>query len=131
MYDHKHRPLTPEDGLGKMARDICKTFLRVLTERESITVDDTFLRSLSISYRRLAQDKIRQYEIDAMMNSLDFNRHEEETIVDVFSQSIIEAGKEFMEKPVGTLLPDWKRMDSALPDVQHMLREAVEKDASG
>ncbi|RLG21693.1 hypothetical protein DRN72_03485 [Methanosarcinales archaeon] len=129
MYDHKHR--TAEDELGKMVRDICKIFLRVLTERESIKVDETFLRSLSISYRRLAQDKIRQYEIDAMMNSLEFNRHAEETVVDVFTNSVIEAGVEFMEKPVGTLLPDWKRMDSALPDIQHMLREAVEKDASG
>ncbi|MHC1625439.1 MAG: glycosyltransferase family protein [Methermicoccaceae archaeon] len=130
FYDHKHRPVDPigtglSEGLSKMASDICKTFFRVLTEKDALEIDEKMVRSLAVAYRRIAQDRIRQYNVDAVMNGLGYNRHIEEILVDQFSEVIEEAGKKFIERSAEPLLPDWKRMEAALPGVQEMLWDAV------
>ena len=124
FYDHKHKQLSP-DALLRTADDALITLLRTLTETEGINVSEAFLLSLQVTYRRFAQDRIRQYYADALCNSLDFDRHEEETNVDALSEVIMRAGKSYLGNPLSTQLPDWLRTISAMPDAKEKLRRAA------
>jgi glucosyl-3-phosphoglycerate synthase len=124
FYEHKHKNMS-QDSLLKTAEDGFITLLRTLTETEGIDVSDAFLLSLQVTYRRFAQDRIRQYHADAICNSLNFDRHEEETTVDALSEVITRAGRRYLENPVSSQLPDWLRTISAMPDARERLREAA------
>jgi glucosyl-3-phosphoglycerate synthase len=124
FYDHKHKEMS-NDALLRTADDALITLLRTLTETEGINVSEAFLLSLQVTYRRFAQDKIRQYYADALCNSLDFDRHEEETNLDALSEIIIRAGRRYLENPTSTQLPDWLRTISAMPDAREKLRRAA------
>lgn len=127
FFEHKHKPISPE-SLVKTAEDSFITLLRTLTETEGIDVSSSKLLSLQVTYRRVAQDRIRQYHAEAICNSLDYDRHEEETIVEVLSDVIMNAGKRYLINPTSAQLPDWPRTISAMPDARERLREAaVEK----
>jgi glucosyl-3-phosphoglycerate synthase len=127
FYEHKHKEMT-KNGLLKTAEDSLTTLLRTLTETDAINVSEPFLLSLQVLYRRLAQDRIRQYNSDALCNNLNFDRHAEETYVDSLSGAIISAGKSYLRNPVGTQLPDWIRTISAMPNIREKLREkAIEQ----
>jgi len=122
IYDHKHKEVSA-DALLKTAEDSFVTLLRTLTEMENIEVSESFLVSLQVAYRRLAQDKIRQYHADAICNNLDFNRHEEEVDVDLLCNVILSGGRKYLGNPMKTQLPDWLRAISAMPDIRERLRE--------
>jgi glucosyl-3-phosphoglycerate synthase len=92
---------------------------------ENIEVSEAFLISLQVAYRRLAQDKIRQYHADATCNSLGFDRHEEEADVDLLSSVIITGGKKYLANPIRTQLPDWLRATSAMPNIRERLKETA------
>ena len=124
FYDHKHKELSKE-SLLKTAENCVITLLRTLTEIEGIDVSEAFLLSLQVTYRRFAQDKIRQYYADALCNSLDYDRHEEETNVEILSNVIMHAGKRYLENPLSAQLPDWLRAISAMSDVRERLRKAA------
>ncbi len=124
FYDHKHKEMS-STALLRTAEDALTTLLRTLTETEGIDVSEAFLLSLQVTYRRFAQDRIRQYSADALFNSLDFDRHDEETTVDVLSEVILRAGKRYLQNPTSTQLPDWLRMISAMPDARERLRRAA------
>lgn len=124
FFDHKHKSISP-DALLKTAEDGFITLLRTLTETEGIDVSEAFLLSLQVTYRRFAQDRIRQYHADAICNSLNFDRHEEETTVDVLSEVITRAGKRYLQNPTTSQLPDWVRVISAMPDARERLRQAA------
>jgi glucosyl-3-phosphoglycerate synthase len=124
LYDHRHKPVSPE-SLLKTAEDSFITLLRTLTEMESIEVSDPFLISLQVAYRRLAQDKIRQYHADAMCNNLNFNRHDEEVDVDLLSNVVLSGGRKYLENPVRAQLPDWLRAIAAMPDIREKLRDSA------
>jgi len=123
FYDHKHKEMS-QNALLRTANDALSTLLRTLTETEGIDVSEAFLLSLQVTYRRFAQDRIRQYNADALCNSLEFDRHEEETNVDALSDVIIRAGRRYLENPISTQLPDWLRTISAMPDAREKLRRA-------
>jgi glucosyl-3-phosphoglycerate synthase len=122
FYDHRHKQIEANE-LMTTAEDSFVTLLRTLTETENIDVSEPFLTSLYVTYRRLAQDKIRQYHADATCNNLDFDRHEEEATVDALSSVIISGGKKYLANPVKAQLPDWLRTMSAIPDIRERLRE--------
>jgi glucosyl-3-phosphoglycerate synthase len=127
FYDHKHKEVIKEELL-QTAEDSLVCLLRTLTETDHIDVSESFLQSLQVIYRRIAQDKIRQYHADALCNNLYFDRHEEETNVDSLAKAVLDAGKTYLTTPTGTQLPDWLRTVSAMPDVRERLRDAaVEK----
>ncbi len=123
-YDHNHHNLTP-DALLKTAEDCFITLLRTLTEVEGIDVSEAFLLSLQVIYRRFAQDKIRQYYADTLCNSLHYDRHEEESNVELLSEVIMRAGKRYMQTPTVSQLPDWQRAITAVPDIREKLRKAA------
>jgi glucosyl-3-phosphoglycerate synthase len=122
VYDHRHKQVSA-NALLKTAEDSFVTLLRTLAEMENIEVSEPFLVSLQVAYRRLAQDKIRQYHADAICNNLDFNRHEEEIDVDLLSNIISSAGRKYLENPIRTQLPDWLRTMAAMPNIREKLRE--------
>lgn len=129
LYEHKHQRIgDSKKGLNRMTMDILKTLLRVLIETDHIQISQSFLTSLLVLYRRKAQDCIRQYHADAHYNNLEYDRHLEETIVERFSKSILTAGAEYIEKPVGTRLPDWLRTMSAKKKIRKRLLEIVMED---
>lgn len=130
-YDHKHQVLSADDagkGLMKMTVDICKSVFRTLAS-EGVVFSDGLFESLLVSYLRQAEDAIMKYEVDAMINGLAFDRHEEAMAVEAFTRAIAMASQTFMENPMSTpLIPSWNRVISAIPDVLEMLKMAVDED---
>jgi glucosyl-3-phosphoglycerate synthase len=132
-YEHKHRPLSAdnsEKGLNKMAIDIAKMIFRILAT-EGIIYMPGFFESLRSTYLRLAQDTIARYHGDALLNGLEYDRHEEGSAVEVFTEAIRKAGEITTEDPLGPpLIPNWSRVFAALPDFPDRLLEAVSADNS-
>lgn len=131
QYDHKHQEISEEDfttGLVKMATDIAKNLFRTLAA-ENLILSQGVLKSLIVKYQRQAEDLIARYQADALINCLEFDRHEEESAVEIFVEAIRRAGDDFFEDPVGTrYIPNWNRVISALPHFLHALHAAVEED---
>ena len=131
-YDHKHQPLSGEDasaGLHRMTRDITKTLLRTIA-MEGVVFPSGFYPSLKVAYLRQAQDAVRVYHDDAVLNGLHFDRHAESSAVEVFSRALGRACEEFEADPLAyTGLPNWNRVDSAVPDFLERFRDAVDADS--
>lgn len=75
-YEHKHQNLSAADatkGLAKMSTDIAKSIFRNLAT-EGVVLSDATFRTLSVRYLRAAQDAVKQYEDDAALNGLPFDR---------------------------------------------------------
>jgi glucosyl-3-phosphoglycerate synthase len=80
-------------------------------------------------YRKIAQDKIRQYNADATCNNLAFDSHQEECNVDALSEVIVSAGQKYqLMNPAKNQLPDWNRTKAALPDIRERLRRVAVED---
>ena len=78
---------------------------------------------------RKAEDTLRHYNADALINGMTFGRHEEELAVATFVGSIRAAAKAFLDDPLGApLIPNWNRVESALPTFLDELRDAVRRD---
>ena len=133
IYEHKHQPLSLKDasrGLMKMTSDILTSIYRTLASR-GIVLDDGHFVTLQSAYQRAAQDAIRQYHADALLNSLIYDRHAEEEAIEGFSQLVVDAGREYHADPTGTAaMPTWTRVITALPDFPSQLREVAGADAS-
>jgi glucosyl-3-phosphoglycerate synthase len=82
-----------------MTYDITRTLLHTLTEVDSGDISREFLLSLQVLHQRTAQNLIRQYHADALCNNLRYNRHDEETNVDIFSTMLLEAGESYIKEP--------------------------------
>ncbi|MBN2424861.1 MAG: glycosyl transferase [Calditrichaceae bacterium] len=130
-YDHKHQDLgeeNPNAGLAKMSIDIAKSFYRVLAGR-GVIFSDQYFRTIKASYLRTALDFLEQYSHDAEINGLVYNRHAEEKAIEVFLRSIILAGDQFLANPLELpSIPNWNRIQSAIPEFYEMLIHAVELD---
>jgi glucosyl-3-phosphoglycerate synthase len=132
-YDHKHQSLSPDDpeaGLNKMATDIAKNIFRTLSAT-GIVYPPGFFNTLCACYLRIAQDTINRYHGDAMINGLEYDRHEEGTAVEVFTKAIRRAGNIIKEDPLGPpQIPAWNRVFAAIPSLAEQLLEAVRLDNS-
>jgi glucosyl-3-phosphoglycerate synthase len=130
-YEHKHQDLSAGDdtkGLMKMTADIAKSLFRTLAG-DGVVFSEGFFKSLSTTYVKQAQDAIKRFQDDALINSLLFDRHEEANAMEAFARSIKLAGDQTLEDPLGIpLIPNWSRVISALPDLFDLLLEVVEKD---
>jgi glucosyl-3-phosphoglycerate synthase len=131
-YDHKHQPLSAEDasgGLHRMTRDIAKTLLRTMA-MDGVVFPAGFYPSLKVAYLRQAQDAVRVYHDDAVINGLLFDRHAETSAVEVFTRALGRACEEFDADPLAyTGLPNWNRVDSAIPDFLERFRDGVDADS--
>jgi glucosyl-3-phosphoglycerate synthase len=130
-YDHKHQELSPRDadkGLNKMALDIAGAIFHRMAA-EGIKLDAGLFDSLLSAYMRQAEDTLRFYAADAAINGLKFARHDEESAVATFVRSIRMAARSFLDDPLfSPLIPNWNRVDSALPDFFEELSAAVRAD---
>jgi len=130
-YDHKHQVLTTEDkqgGLIKMAREIGKSLFRKLAT-EGVTFSQEDFRTIKAAYFRIALDCSEQYYYDAKINGLEYDRHAEESSIELFAQSIKEAGESFLNNPKESpFIPNWNRVYSAIPDFNQQFLDAVAKD---
>ena len=130
-YEHKHQDLSadnPDAGLLKMSADITKALFRNLAS-DGVILSDSLLKTLRATYLQAAQDAISRYENDAMINSLQFDRHQERTAVEVFLKGMKLATQSFIEDPLGVpMISNWSRVVAAVPDVFGLLIDAVESD---
>lgn len=130
-YEHKHQSLSLDDpgkGLMKMSVDIIVNILRTLASRGAVIPNEQFA-TLRSAYLRVAQDAIRQYHADSIINGLAYDRHSEEQAVEGFSHRIADAAKKFQDDPTGDAsIPNWTRVLSALPEIPDALRNAADAD---
>jgi glucosyl-3-phosphoglycerate synthase len=130
-YEHKHQILSPDNadqGLLKMCVDITKSLFRNLAS-EGMVLSEAGLKTLRAAYLQAAQDAINRYENDAAINSLQFDRHEERSAVEVFLKGMKLATETFIEDPLGVpMISNWSRVTGAIPDIFERLTDAVERD---
>ncbi len=130
-YDHKHQPLSAEDankGLSKMSRDISRAIFAKLAS-DGVTLSTEFFRTLKATYWRIALDFVELYKADAAMNGLKYDFHQEEEIVDLFVKNVYLSGINFLNNPdMVPLMPSWKRVQSAFPDIYEEFYQIVEED---
>lgn len=132
IFDHKHQAIgtSTQEGLQKMCRDILRSILRTLTEKERVIITREHLHALRIKFRREAQDYTRQYFVDARFNQLNFDRHQEEVTTELFEQVIADTGEDYFVNPAGAQIPDWTRALVVMPDLREQLRDAALTDAA-
>jgi glucosyl-3-phosphoglycerate synthase len=132
QYEHKHQDLSIDDpgkGLMKMATDILTTVFRTLSSM-GVVLQPAHFTALRSCYLRSAQDAIRQYYADAVINNLIYDRNAEGQAVDGFAQRIMIAGETFQEDPTGGEgISNWARILGAFPNFPDRLRQAVREDA--
>lgn len=130
-YDHKHQSLSVEDaerGLSKMSRDISRAIFAKLAS-DGVTLSPEFFRTLKATYWRIALEFVELYKADAVMNGLSYDFHKEEEIIDLFVKNVYQSGIDFLVKPDNKpLMPSWKRVQSALPEVMEEFYQIVEDD---
>jgi glucosyl-3-phosphoglycerate synthase len=130
-YDHKHQELSPRDasrGLNKMAGDIVKSIFVTLAGH-GVKLDRGLFDTLLSAYMRKAEDSMRFYAADAEINSLTYDRHQEELAVATFVRSIRNAARDYLGDPLGApMIANWNRVEAALPDFLDAFRRAVELD---
>jgi glucosyl-3-phosphoglycerate synthase len=130
-YEHKHQPLSaddPEKGLLKMCIDISTSIFHTLASAGVVFGDGVF-KSLNAAYLLHAQDTIWKFAGDAILNGLEFDRHEEGLAVETFARALEMGGQFFMENPTGMAqVPNWSRVADALPEIQQKLVDAVASD---
>lgn len=133
-YDHKHQPLAEMDGSGglqRMSNDIVQSLLRKLATMGVPLTRDSF-RVLKATYYRNALDIMEIYNHEAAMNGLSFDQHTEEAAVELFTQSILDAGESFIQRPNDKpFIPSWNRVRSAFPDIFPRICQAVKEDNQG
>ena len=132
-YEHKHQPLSPEDpekGLLKMCVDISRSIFFTLSS-EGVIFSEGLFRSLQVVYRRTAEDTIRKFAGDALINGLTFDRHDEGKAVETFAHGLQLGGEQFLADPTGAVqIPNWSRVADALPDIHERLVAAVQEDTA-
>jgi glucosyl-3-phosphoglycerate synthase len=130
VFDHKHQQVgnSSQEGLRKMCRDILRSILRTLTETEQVVISREHIHTLRVKFRREAQDYTRQYFVDARFNNLQYDRHQEEVITELFEAAIADAGDIYFSDPAGAQIPDWTRALAVTPTLREQLLEAVIQD---
>lgn len=131
IYEHKHQPLSLEDpsqGLMAMAADILGSIYRTLTSR-GVMLSASHFNSIRAAYLRAAQDCIRQYHADALINNIEYDRHGEESTIEGFAEQITTTGRAVCDNPSkADSMPTWTRVLAAFPDFPRRLREAASAD---
>jgi glucosyl-3-phosphoglycerate synthase len=111
----------------RMAVDVTRSLLRTLAE-EGLPISEGLLKSLPVTYTRVAHETMARYECDAQINSLVFDAHEESQAVEAFARAIRLASDAYLADPVQKLIPSWNRVLAALPDIFDRLVAAVDRD---
>ena len=130
LFDHKHKSLgdKPSEGLQRMASEIFGTVLRGLMEHEGSIVSKDQLPTLEVLYRRVGEDRVRQFGLDSAVNGLPYDRHTEELAVQSFSGLLGSGLNKLVEAPIAHQLPSWSRLSSCSAGLQADLAAAGSAD---
>jgi glucosyl-3-phosphoglycerate synthase len=86
-------------------------------------------RTVKATYFRIALDFVETYRHDAEINGLTLDIDNEERAVELFAKNIMKAGESFLDNPMETpFIPSWNRVNSAIPELQYQLKQAVQED---
>ncbi|QNG28046.1 glycosyl transferase [Synechococcus sp. HK01-R] len=126
LFDHKHKTLgaTPAEGLQRMAAEILRTVLRGVMEHEGRSLAPEELATLEVLYRRVGEDRVRQFGLDSAINRLPYDRHSEELALQSFATLLKPGIHQLMETPVAHQLPSWSRLVSCTHGLQNDLAAA-------
>jgi glucosyl-3-phosphoglycerate synthase len=92
-------------------------------------MESSLLDTLLAAYQRHAADALRLYSADALINSLEYPRRDEELAVATFVRAIQEAARAYLAAPLDNpSAPSWERVEEELPDFPAALREAIGMD---
>lgn len=130
-YDHKHQSVGSESerGLYKMASDIARTFFTHLASN-GVSLNAELFRTIRLTYLKHAREMVGIYESLAEMyeRRLTFDFHEELKTVETFASAIDSGVLDFCDQHFGSpLIPDWKRVESAIDGILNDLVTAVER----
>lgn len=133
-YDHKHQPLSagdPTRGLRRMATDIATTLFGVLAA-EGYALRARELRQLQAGYGAAAEDLMRRYAADSLVNGLVYDREAEREAVRTFAVSLGDAAAAYLRRGAGLpSLPTWTRIMESFPDfAQRLLAAGGESEAA-
>ena len=130
LFDHKHKSLgdKPSEGLQRMASEIFGTVLRGLMEHEGSIMSKDQLPTLEVLYRRVGEDRVRQFGLDSAVNGLPYDRHTEELAVQSFSGLLRSGLNKLVEAPIAHQLPSWSRLSSCSAGLQADLAAAGSAD---
>tara|TARA_Y100001968_G_scaffold333846_1_gene400106 strand:+ start:2942 stop:4177 length:1236 start_codon:yes stop_codon:yes gene_type:complete len=130
LFDHKHKSIgsSSKEGLQKMCTEILSGVLRGLMEHQAETLTSSQLSTLEVLYRRVGEDRVRQFGLDSAINQLPHDRHEEELAVQKFAKLLKPATKDYLESPVSEQLPTWSRILSCESKFQDYLALAGKED---
>jgi glucosyl-3-phosphoglycerate synthase len=127
-FEHKHSELSADDpsrGLNRMARDVCTHLLRTLAAA-GVVLSEGLFKSLVAAYQREAEDAVADSYGVAMINGLDYDRHQEEIEVQTFGAALRSSIEEFQTDPSGPpLVPNWSRVWAGVRDAGRQLLAAV------
>ncbi len=126
IFDHKHKEVgkNPKEGLQRMCSEILSSILRGLMEHQAETLTNSELATLEVLYKRVGQDRVKQFGLDSAVNGLPYDRHQEELSVQRFSKILRPSTINFLESPVTQQLPSWSRVLSCEQNLQRDLAEA-------
>jgi glucosyl-3-phosphoglycerate synthase len=129
-YDHKHQIVGSESerGLYKMASDIARTFFTHLASN-GVALNSEVFRTVRLTYLKHAREMVGIYESLAEMydKRITFDFHEELKTVETFASAIDSGVLDFCDQRYGSpLIPDWKRVESAIDGILTDLVTAVE-----
>lgn len=129
-YDHKHQNVgsQTDKGLYKMASDIARTFFTHLASN-GVSLNSEVFRTVRLTYLKHAREMVGIYESLAEMydKRITFDFHEEIKTVETFASAIDSGVLDFCDQHFGSpLIPDWKRVESAIDGILADLVTAVE-----
>ena len=126
LFDHKHKSLgsSPHEGLQRMCSEILTSVLRGLMEHQGRTIPAEQVATLEVLFRRVGEDRIRQFALDSAVNNLPYNRHYEELAVQDFAKLIRPGVERFQKDPLTIQLPSWSRLLSCASSLQDDLAAA-------
>jgi len=130
-YGHARPGLSADSRnaeLLKMSMDITWSLFGNLASEGAIFTDGV-MKTLRATYLQIARDAIRQYEDEAAINSLQYDRQEERSAVEVFLAAIERVGEDFLKDSFAApLMSSWSEVTAAVPDIFDRLLNAVEAD---
>ena len=129
-YEHKHQDVSPDDagkGLHRMVVDIAKFYLNHIRS-QGYPLDDSIVDMILHSYYENALLFIKSYSDDAEVNSLVYDRYQEERTVRYFRGFLWTAWEQIKGPHVSTLIPSWNRVLYSIPDIYSQVLEAVHRD---
>ncbi len=112
IFDHKHKTIgnAPNEGLQRMCIEIFSNVLRGLMEHQAKSLSQAELSNLEVLYRRVGQDRVKQFGLDSYVNQIPYNRHEEELSIQKFASILKPAAIKFLDSPITQQLPCWARV---------------------